>query len=206
MAHINHGIRKILNFTFVYRLYQFIVKRKWSDNFYVNQYIKPFKNCNLLDIGCGNGHFLEYYPKDINYYGFDLNQNYINDAKEKYANRGHFICGTADQYNFTDNLQFDIITANAIFHHLTNDELEIVFKNASKVLKKGGYLVSLDPVYLPNQNPISKYIISKDRGQNIRSEEDFNKIGLKYFSKIESYYENNFYIFPYDLIINKFYV
>jgi SAM-dependent methyltransferase len=206
MAHINHGIRKILNLTFVYRLYQLLVKKNWSDKYYVDHYVKPFQNCSILDIGCGNGHFLKYYPNSTTYYGFDMNPNYIKDAEDTFKNKGIFICGSASDFNFPKDLKFDIVTANAIFHHLTDEELEKIFKNAANVLKEGGCLVSLDPVYIPNQNFISKYMISKDRGQNIRNKEDFEVISSKYFSRMESSYEDNFYIFPFDLIINKFYL
>lgn len=205
MDHIDTGIRRILNSNFVYRTYQLIVKKRGSDLDYVTKYIQPKNDSIILDIGCGPGTFLEYYSDGVKYDGFDINQDYINYAKAKYGIRGNFECKPVnDSLNFGLK-KYDIITANALFHHISDDDASSLLKTVSKLLKDGGYLVTLDPVYVKNQNFISKKMIQLDRGQNIRDELQFKKLASTYFNKIDSYYEDDYYIFPFDLIINKFY-
>ena len=48
------------------------------------KFSKKKKNFNWLDLGCGNGEFLQSVErKNINGFGFDLNQKDIEFAKKK---------------------------------------------------------------------------------------------------------------------------
>lgn len=205
MSHVDYGIRKILNSNQVYRFYQWLVKKRESDVHYVNNYIKPFHGCRILDIGCGPGGFLDYYDNSVQYFGFDMNQDYINFAKNKFKEKGNFFCKPVNEELVLENKKYDIITANALIHHLTDSEAKKLFSIASELLDTNGRLITLDPVYIQNQNFISKFMIQNDRGQAIRDRFQFEKISKEYFEKFHSSYQNNYYVFPYDLIINVFY-
>ena len=59
-------------------------------------------------------------------------------------------------------------------------------KLLKKILKKNGDIITEDPILIEKQNPIAKFIIKKDRGNNVRSKKEYLKIISKYFKKINS--------------------
>ena len=96
---------------------------------------------NVLDIGCGNGRFLEAVPKDldIDYTGTDLSEQMIKCAKDRYPNHNF------KQENLLDLDEinkYDLIVSFAMFHHLPNevDRLNALEK-ISKALKKNGQFI-----------------------------------------------------------------
>ena len=95
--------------------------------------------------------------------------------------------------------------AKGILHHINDEESKKLFEVASYSLKPGGYLVTLDGVYIKNQSKIAKYIISKDRGKNVRTPEEYTKLANSYFSKVETFILNDAYRIPYTIFIMKCY-
>ena len=82
--------------------------------------------------------------------------------------------------------RFDIVLARAILHHLSDKEAAALFGTARRHLRKGGVLVTYDPVYVPDQSPIARYIISRDRGQHVRTPEEYAGLAAEEFSSIEA--------------------
>ena len=52
-------------------------------------------------------------------------------------------------------------------------------------LKAGGKLISVDPCFAPNQSQIARFLISQDRGQNVRVESAYAQLVNRVFSKTE---------------------
>ena len=69
-----------------------------------------------------------------------------------------------------------------ILHHLKNDQILDLLKILKKTLKKKGSIITLDPIYMKNQNFFAKFLISHDRGKNIKTKKEYLKI-LKLFFK-----------------------
>lgn len=70
-----------------------------SPNFHkvlISEYIQPFPNCTMLDVGCGPAAILGHLP-EVKYFGLDHNPKYISAASEKYGSLGTFICAEVDQ-------------------------------------------------------------------------------------------------------------
>jgi len=61
-----------------------------------------------------------------------------------------------------------------------------IAKLAHLALKDGGKLVSVDPCYAQDQNPAARYLISKDRGQNVRVESAYKAIVNRTFKHIDT--------------------
>ena len=59
---------------------------------YVREFIRPAPGARILDIGCGTGAILDHLPREIEYEGYDLAQEYIEYAQRKYAERGRLFC------------------------------------------------------------------------------------------------------------------
>ena len=95
----------------------------------------------ILDLGCGNGRYFEYFSgKNVNYFGVDNSEKLIKIAKSKYP-QGNFQAADAFNLAFPDNF-FDKIFSIAVLHHIPSEELRLQFlKEAKRILKPGGNLI-----------------------------------------------------------------
>lgn len=199
--HIDTGIRAILKYSSVYSLLQYLLGVDYRAKVHVKEYIKPFAGARILDIGCGPAYILDYLPKDIHYTGFDMNPNYIDYAKKKYGNKGNFFCNKVAEVSPDHEKKYDIVLATAILHHLNDDDAINLFRIAFNGLKDTGHLITLDNAYIPNQSWISKFLISNDRGQNVRTQEGYSKLAKEIFPKVTYDIRNDLFRIPYTHII-----
>lgn len=100
-----------------------------------------FAGEKFLDLGCGNGRFIELFKEqNIEYFGVDNSERLIKIAKERYPQETF---QTVDALNlpFPDNF-FDKVLCVAVLHHIPSDEYRIRFlSEAKRVLKPGGALI-----------------------------------------------------------------
>lgn len=96
------------------------MKEPETDDYY-NRLYKPveYYNGNILEIGCGYGHFSNFiWNKKRFIVSLDINRSNIVNAKQLYPNLT--LCqGDAEKLPFTDN-SFDIVVSIETFEHLTN--------------------------------------------------------------------------------------
>jgi ubiquinone/menaquinone biosynthesis C-methylase UbiE len=183
MSQKTTGIYKILSFFLFYKLTQRIMSGVTFRNNFAKNFIKN-KNNNILDIGCGTADILESIPNNY-YYGFDISKNYINYAKKKFLNNNyHFFTKKFNQRAIKKLPKFDFVILFGILHHLSNIEINDLFFNVKKVLKKSGVILIVDPVLIKKQNFISKLLIKLDRGKNIKNFKEYNETLKKHFKKI----------------------
>ncbi|WP_118949829.1 class I SAM-dependent methyltransferase [Taibaiella helva] len=206
--HIDGGIRKILKVPFIYTFYQNLVYPRSSHLRYIRDFVQPFPGAEVMDIGCGPGTVLEYLlavTPQVNYSGFDFNPQYIDHAQKKYGDKGYFACKRVSHLDTDEANKYDIVMANAILHHLNDEEARHLYATAHNALKPGGYLVTFDPVWIPNQNSFAKWLIKKDRGQNTRTEAAQLALARTYFDKNETFIDHKFLNVPYTIIVGKHY-
>ena len=86
---ITTGIRSILSHPTAYSAFQYLMGAKQDWTLFVNRYVRPKNGDVVLDIGCGPADIVEYLPK-VDYWGFDISEEYITKAKVKYGQRGRF--------------------------------------------------------------------------------------------------------------------
>lgn len=102
---------------------------------------------DVLDIGCGTGGIFPYIKsaiKSCDYQGLDISPGMIQVARSKVLNAGaHFI--VADISNFETEKRYDLILCLNSFHHYQGNQAEVIDK-ISKLLKRGGVFVLVDPV------------------------------------------------------------
>ncbi len=201
MAQITQGIRSILSIPAIYSLFWKIFDKKSGNTALVKEYIRPKENDKILDIGCGTSNILHYLPECLEYTGFDINNQYIESAKKNYGHRATFVCGQIDTANLKNHSYFDIVLAIGVVHHLNDMEALQLFKMANIVLKKGGRLITIDGVFVENQSFIAKWLLSKDRGQNIRTESGYLELAHQIFSKITTDIRHDLSKIPYTHFI-----
>ena len=205
MSEANSGLRSILKVPFFYDTYQSLVGSHKMRKYITSRYMHFSENCKVLDIGCGTCELLDFFPNNIQYTGFDKNKECIESAKKRYGTRGNFICkdvNTIEELNLKEN-EYDLILLIGVLHHLNDSEVVETLSSAKKLLKQDGYVLSVDGVYLQQQSGITKYILSKDRGQHVRFDHEYKRLAESVFSKTEVFIEKKILRIPTDYIVMK---
>ncbi|MBI5599779.1 MAG: class I SAM-dependent methyltransferase [Deltaproteobacteria bacterium] len=197
-------LRSILGMPAVYRLFGRLIGADRCRSIYVKEYIRPKSKDRVLDIGCGPGDILEYLG-DVEYVGFDMDARYIDAAKKRFRGRGAFFRGNVSEETIKEYSGFDIVLANGVLHHLNDAEAMGLLRLAKKALKPSGRLVTLDGCLAPKQSNIqsgiARYIILKDRGQYVRTEEDYVSLASGIFRDVRAECRSDLLNIPYTHII-----
>lgn len=181
MAQITHGVRAILSHPFVYSAFQaFMGAHRLRQNFVANC-VKPFHGMRVLDVGCGPADILDYLP-DIDYWGYDINEAYIAQAKTRFGQRGRFICKQLQLDDLAVMPKFDVVLALGLLHHLDDSIAVGVLQLAHEALHQGGRLLTIDPCLDPSQSPVARFLVRNDRGQNVRNKVEYQALVDKVFS------------------------
>lgn len=184
MSQITSGLRAVLSHPAVYDIFQALMGADRIRRELVAEHIRPQVNMRLLDIGCGTARILDYLPA-LSYHGFDLSQDYINEAEARYGDRGVFRCSLVEGATLQGESPFDLVLAVGVLHHLDDESALQLIRLAKSVLKEGGRLVTIDPCFDHSQNPIARYLVSRDRGQNVRSGGKYRELAFNAFSQVE---------------------
>jgi SAM-dependent methyltransferase len=181
---ITTGIRSILSHPAVYSAFQYLMGAKKGWSLFVDHDVRPENGDVILDIGCGPADILEYLPK-VDYWGFDISEKYIDKAKAKYGQYGKFYSKMLTIADIEQMPKFDLVMACGVLHHIDDRAAIDLLKLACAALKPGGRMVTIDPCFIPNQNPIARFLISKDRGQNVRDQAGYMRLAHDVFSKVD---------------------
>lgn len=148
---------------------------------FVSEFVRPAKGMCLLDIGCGPGDLLDYLPP-VDYWGFDISERYIEHASKKYGPRGHFQCKLLMIDDLLPMPKFDVVVASGLLHHMDDEVAFALLQLAHKALKPGGRLLTIDPCWEAGQHPFARLLIARDRGQNVRTGIQYERLVAPVFS------------------------
>jgi len=169
MGQITTGIRSVLSHPRIYDLFQDIMGARSCRRDFSTNFVRAYTGSRLLDVGCGTAGILDYLPEGVDYWGYDIDPDYIAAAQAKFGGKGRFACRLIEESEITEMPPFDIVVAIGLLHHLDDETARKVLRLARLALKPGGRFVSIDPVFAAGQNPIAQLLIQADRGQNVRT-------------------------------------
>ena len=184
MSQITSGARAILSHPVIYDTLQNIMGAHEVRRELVENFVKPSPNCRILDIGCGTAEILPYLPASVGYWGFDISRPYIKAAKTRFGSRGHFHCGLLDKTALNELPKFDVVLVIGVLHHLDDDVAANLFALTREALGEHGRMITIDPCLAPGQNPIARYLIRHDRGQNVRNADGYRALAIKTFQNV----------------------
>jgi len=201
MAQNLTGFRAIFSSAPVYNLAQRMVGAEKARRMLVHDYFPRQSHYRMLDIGCGTAEILRHLPTTIDYHGFDASEAYIRQAEQAFAGRGTFKAELVRQASLQTLEPFDIVMAFGLLHHLDDAEAATLFALAAQALKPGGKLITIDPVYAPGQSALARWIISKDRGERVRTPEAYKALAAGHFSRIDAQVRSDLLHIPYSHMI-----
>jgi SAM-dependent methyltransferase len=172
MTQITHGVRAVLSHPAIYSIFQNLMGAREIWGTLAKDYIRPFSGMRILDIGCGPADILSYLP-NVDYYGFDISDVYIAQAIKNFGKEGNFYCQELTYNDLNTFSAFDVVLGCGLLHHLDDVDASNVLQIAFQALKPGGRLITIDPCLDSSQNRIARFLVKKDRGQNIRSQEGY---------------------------------
>ena len=196
----NSGLQRWLKVPLLYNLWQDAIGGNALRREFIRHHVRAKAGDKVIDIGCGPAQILPWLP-DVDYLGLDVNPACIASAKRTHAARGTFVVG--DTKSLWDDPRFsdaDVVTALGILHHLEDNEAQHCIRFAHRALKKGGRFVSFEACWLPNQGFLSRYIMSKDRGQNIRTEQMYRQLASDVFKNVNTWVDTKPLRIPYVII------
>ena len=150
MAQITTGFRSILSNPFIYEFFQNFMGMNKVRKEFVAKYVSTHNVKSFLDIGCGPAEILTFLP-ELEYHGFDISESYIQNAKDRYGDRGIFNA----QYLTNDSLKnlpsFDVALMFGVLHHLDDETFKDMIQLSKNALRKGGRLLTIDPAFATKQ-------------------------------------------------------
>jgi SAM-dependent methyltransferase len=197
----NAGLLRWLKVPFFYNLFQGVVGGNALRRRIIQNHARPRPGDKVIDIGCGPAQALQSLP-NVEYLGLDINPDYIAFARRTYGHKGTFVVG--DTRSLLGDSRFkdaDIVIAVSVLHHLDDEEAADCIRFAHDALKQGGRLICHDACWIPNQGALSRYIMSTDRGRNIRTEQQYRQLAAKVFRNVRAWVDTKPMRIPYVTIV-----
>ena len=198
------GIRRLLSLGGIYAAVQSLAGANRARRWLAEHYWRAKPGSKVIDVGCGTGEVLDFLPTNVRYVGFDLSAPYIERAHARYGARGEVLVGSAADFLVHADARLtdaDLVLCNGLLHHLDDAGVRDVFTLAARALKPTGRMVCLEPTTLAYQVPWSRWMMSQDRGKNIRREQEWKSLVARAFPSFETHILTGLYRVPYTHIV-----
>jgi SAM-dependent methyltransferase len=198
------GLKRLLTIPRFYEVFQRFLGGDGAKKWLAGNFWKPKSGEVIVDIGCGSGTTLGFLPLDIEYLGIDISEEYIRSARRRFSSRGKFYLGTAHDFvNQNDSYRgsADLVLCNGLLHHLSDSEALKVLELSKRIMKPTGRLVCLEATFLARQTLLSNWILKRDRGNHIRSEQEWKKLFGQAFESYSTHILTGLLRIPYTHIV-----
>jgi ubiquinone/menaquinone biosynthesis C-methylase UbiE len=134
----------------------------------------------ILDLGGGTGAIAPYLPQHAKYTCLDGDWAKLRGLRARLADAAAILSDATNVPIRSDSI--DVVLCIAVAHHLTDSELDLMFRETRRVLKSGGRLVFLDPLAGPRV--ATRLMWSIDRGSYPRSPDALRAAVGKHFTAV----------------------
>jgi SAM-dependent methyltransferase len=170
----------------------------------VDAYLQPLPNQTIVDLGCGTGDLVRFIDPTCSYIGVDHNPAYLSPGSldsELTAGRRVFLNADLGQLDQLDLPPADAAFALGVLHHLPDQLVVQVLRSALTILKPGGRLVTVDPVFVPEQASSARVMMALDRGRFVRHVEHYQELLARACPGAEMHLRDDINPFPYNHIV-----
>ncbi|HVX75776.1 MAG TPA: class I SAM-dependent methyltransferase [Bradyrhizobium sp.] len=126
------------------------------------------ENIQILDIGCGTANYRNCF--NGKYTGLDINPAYVRLAATRYPD-GQFVVMSGAELAFKSET-FDEAFSIATTHHLTDDQLVSMAREALRVVRAGGHFHVFDAILPLDGSAFKSTFFRLDRGRFPREAKD----------------------------------
>lgn len=196
MAQRTTGWRSAFSLPTVYRFAQRAIGSPKVREAFVREQLRPVRGDRILDIGCGTGDILALLD-EVEYVGYDPSEKYIASARERFGDRGTFSVGSVGSVDLPAE-SFDICVAKGVLHHLDDEAAVDLFREAARVLRPGGRLVTMDPVFTTDQHRVARILAERDRGENVRRLDEYERLARTAFEHVSGQVRHDLLRVPYS--------
>lgn len=186
VAEDNSGLRALLTHGWAYDLAQGLMGGARTRRWMQREFIQAMPGERVLDVGCGTADVLSVLP-EVDYVGFDISRPYIERARARWGQRGRFFAQHLDRDTLMSLGEFDLILATGVLHHLGDDEVGALFETIARGLKPRGRVITADGCHAERQNPIARFLIGRDRGQNVRTPEAYTALARESLADVRGW-------------------
>ena len=194
------GIYKILDKANVYLMVQAIFGGEKSRQSFVEQNISLSPGMNVLDVGSGTSDIVDHLP-NCNYFAFEPALKYHLRAVERFGSKGTFFNRFFDKESSLSLPKFDLVLLQGVMHHMNDEELIRNLLLIRDSMSVGGMLVTIDPVFHDGQNVISKTLVSLDRGDFVRNDDQYRECLSTIFKNTQGRVQTKLFV-PYSHFIS----
>ena len=193
---------RLLGTSFGFKLFKRMVASDRAMGVFADEYIRATPDQRVLDVACGLGDMLEYLP-DVSYTGIDTNSDYIATATRRHGSeRARFICASTDDLPSLRLEEFDVALLISAMHHLTDVQVTSMIASIRQALKPGGRLITVDPVWEPDQRTTARLLIALDRGRYVRDLDGYARLLEKGFDDISFEIREDLLRLPYSYCVS----
>lgn len=174
----NERLRALLDHPALWNLSQLLISdgqratKRWA-----RAWLGARDGDRLLDVCCGTGEFAPLFPTRAGggqgeglarYLGVDLNEQFIDYARERYGASGGWEFAAADATTLRlAPGSFDRALFVNSMHHFPDELNRGILREVARVLRPGGRLVVIDMVG-DDPRPTRRFFLDRDRGEYLR--------------------------------------
>jgi len=195
-------MKNILNYSKVYKLFQYIVSGNMGRTILLRDYIKSDGNKRILDLCCGTGDILQYLDFS-QYVGVDFSEAHINYCMKTYAEykNASFVMEDIDIFLDNPTMKFDIVLFLGGMHHIDDEKLINILQKIQTWLAPSGRLITIDGCFEPQLSWFAKMMLANDQGKFVRTKEAWVSLFTSVFKDYKYSVRKDFLRVPYNHII-----
>ena len=186
----------------LYNLFQLVIQKSGTKDFLNREILKSESIERVLDFGSGIGHHSQLF-QGKQYLGIEPSESCVLSAERLYKDSNStFLVGDHTALKSLTEGTFDLIFAIGVLHHIDDLVFNEFVEQAFRLLKPGARLMTFDPVLHQHQRKLSKWVVKQDRGQWVRTENEYLTVIKKFFlDNTDSRIYSKLLRIPYDHIL-----
>ena len=182
-------------------LYQRVVGAPAAKRRFVGEFVRPQQGERILDVGCGTGALCEYVPAGASYVGVDVDERYIESARERFGDRCEFVASDIVDLQIAGREPFDAAMAFGVLHHLDDHQVTQAFRVVRALLRPGGRFLAAEPCLTDQAGRFERFLMRHDRGKFIRRPDEYARLAETAFERVSGGVVRGPYRIPFSVLV-----